>query len=217
MTTSRCTLPSSARGPMDEATQRSQDYTILATASRADERTRVIKHGESFAVFDHAGTIRQAGLGELGIYHEGTRYLSRFEIAIERQRPLLLGSTVRSDTVLIVDYANPDMPEFRGGALPRDTVHLFASSFLWNGTWHARMRLHNFGLAALELDLAVLFAADFVDIFEVRGMRRERRGELREPRVEPGRVTLAYEGLDHVMRTTRLAFSPAPTVLTRSR
>jgi glycogen debranching enzyme len=202
---------------MDEATHRSQDYTILATASRADERTRVIKHGESFAVFDHAGTIRQGGIGELGIYHEGTRFLSRFEIALERRRPLLLGSTVRSDNVLLVDYANPDMPEFRGGPLLRDTVHLFASSFLWNGTWYARIRLHNFGMAELELELSLLFAADFVDIFEVRGMRREQRGELREPVVGSEHVTLGYEGLDRLTRTTELVFAPAPALLTRSR
>ena len=168
-------------------------------------------------MFDHAGTIRQAGLGELGIYHEGTRFLSRFEIALERQRPLLLGSTVRSDNVLIVDFANPDMPEFRGGHLPRDTVHMFASSFLWNGAWHARIRLHNFALGPLELELALLFAADFIDIFEVRGMRRERRGELREPVVGKDSVTLAYDGLDRRTRTTVLSFAPAPALLTRTR
>src|SRR6185503_18730956 len=105
-----------------------------------------------------------AGIGELGIYHEGTRFLSRFEIALERRRPLLLGSTVRSDNVLLVDYANPDMPEFHDGPLLRDTVHLFTSCFLWNGTWYARIRLHNFGMAELRLELSLLFAADFVDI-----------------------------------------------------
>ena len=35
----------------------SQDYHILATSSRADERTRVVKHDESFGVFDPAGMI----------------------------------------------------------------------------------------------------------------------------------------------------------------
>src|SRR6476661_69907 len=97
---------------MQEIDQEIQDYYILATSSRADDRTRVVKHGESFGVFDPSGSIRRAGIGELGIYHEGTRFVSLFELAIERRRPLLLGSTVRTDGVLIVDLANPDMPDF---------------------------------------------------------------------------------------------------------
>jgi hypothetical protein len=32
-------------------------YHILAASSRADERTRVLKHGDTFAVFDHYDDI----------------------------------------------------------------------------------------------------------------------------------------------------------------
>jgi hypothetical protein len=49
---------------------------ILAASSPADERTRVLKHGDTFAVFDHYGDVKPGGLGEEGLYHEGTRYLS---------------------------------------------------------------------------------------------------------------------------------------------
>src|SRR5258706_7112936 len=108
---------------MQATDPQSQDDYILATNSRADERTRVIKHGETFAVFDTAGTIRPEGYGELGIYHDGTRFLSTFELAIARRRPMLLGSTVRNDGVLVIDLANPDIPDFPGGPLDRDSIH----------------------------------------------------------------------------------------------
>ncbi len=36
----------------------------------------MLKHGDTFAVFDHYGDIKPGGLGEEGLYHEGTRYLS---------------------------------------------------------------------------------------------------------------------------------------------
>lgn len=39
-------------------------YYILAKSSMADDRTRVLKHGEAFAVFDRYGDIQPVGMGE---------------------------------------------------------------------------------------------------------------------------------------------------------
>jgi glycogen debranching enzyme len=204
---------------MHEIDPVTQDYYVLATAARADDRTRVVMHGDSFAVFDAAGTFRKAGLGELGIYHEGTRFLSTFELAIARRRPMLLGSTVRNDAVLAVELANPDIPDFPGGALPRDTVHLASQSCLWDGAWYTRFTVRSYAQRAIDLDLAMMFAADYVDVFEVRGMKRDHRGTLRAPVVdaERGSVVLGYDGLDGRGRTTRLTFSPAPSELLAAR
>ena len=168
-------------------------------------------------MFDPTGTIRQAGIGELGIYHDGTRFLSLFEIALHRRRPLLLGSTVRNDGVLVVDLANPDLPEFAEGALGRESLHVSSTSFLWAAGWYARFHVHNYAHRTVELDLAMLFGADFVDVFEVRGMKRERRGKLRRPHIEHGVITLAYEGIDEVLRTTKITLTPQPRRLTGSR
>jgi glycogen debranching enzyme len=193
-----------------------EDYYILATSTRADERTRVIKHGDSFGVFDHAGMIRQAGIGELGLYHEDTRYLKTFAIALERRRPLLLNSTVLRDNLLNVDLANPDLTD-RPDPLPRDSVHLFVQSFLWERSWHARLRLDNYALRTIDIELSLLFEADHADIFEVRGRQRPRRGRSQPPQIGPGVVSLGYEGLDRVVRTTRMVFHPAPAALTANR
>ncbi|HMG56458.1 MAG TPA: glycogen debranching N-terminal domain-containing protein, partial [Kofleriaceae bacterium] len=193
-----------------------EDYYILATSARRDERTRVIKHGDSFGVFDHAGMIGQAGMGELGLYHDDTRYLSMFEIALERRRPLLLNSTVLRDNVLDVDLANPDLPD-RPEPLVRDSLHLFVQSLLWDRGWHARLELHNYALHAVEIELSLLFDADFADVFEVRGLHRPRRGTLCPPVIGRDEVALSYDGLDRVVRTTRLAFHPAPATLVAGR
>lgn len=50
-------------------------YYILATSALADTSDRVLKHGDTFGVFDRYGDIKPIGLGEEGIFHEGTRYL----------------------------------------------------------------------------------------------------------------------------------------------
>src|SRR5580700_2950363 len=70
-------------------------YPIVAASSRNDERTRVLKHGDTFAVFDHYGDIKPGGLGEEGLYHEGTRYLSCLLLELEGKRPFFLRSGVR--------------------------------------------------------------------------------------------------------------------------
>ncbi len=187
------------------------------TAARADDRTLVLKNGDSFGVFDRAGAIHGAGPGRLGLYHDGTRFLSTLEIAIERHRPLLLGSTVRSDDVLLVDLTNPDLTDRPTGPIARDLVHVYVTSLLLDAVWHARVRLQSYVRRALDLELSMLFAADYADIFEVRGVTRSRRGLLRRPVVGDRSAVLSYEGFDHVVRATRLEFTPKPNVLTGSR
>src|SRR5438128_7766601 len=84
-------------------------FYILATSPVADEQRRVLKHGETFAVFDHYGDIKPEGLGEEGLYHEGTRFLSYLVLRLGNNRPMFLSSTVKEDNdFLAVDLTNPD-------------------------------------------------------------------------------------------------------------
>jgi glycogen debranching enzyme len=193
------------------------DYAILAAVPRANERTRVVKQGNSFAVFDHAGMIRRSSGAELGLYHDGTRFLDHFEIVIERRHLLLLGSSVRRDHVLVVDLANPDLPDASAGPLPRDMIHVFATGFLWDRAWYGRLRVQSYAREPLELELSLLFGADHADIFEVRGVDRLRRGRVLEPIVERDRVVLGYEGLDQVVRRTHIELATPTALLGPSR
>ncbi|HEX7182182.1 MAG TPA: amylo-alpha-1,6-glucosidase [Thermoanaerobaculia bacterium] len=202
---------------MTQILEAQETYSILATEPRADEQTRVLKHGESFAVFDRNGGIRRVGLGEMGLYHEGTRFLSLLQLLLEDQRPLFLSSTVRQDGALAVDLTNPDLKRGPEILLPRDTLHVFGLSFLWDGACYLRWRLRNYGLSPAELRLSLLFAADYADIFEIRGTQRPLRGRLLEPQADGDAVLLSYEGLDGRRRRTRLVFAEPPRELSGSR
>jgi glycogen debranching enzyme len=208
-------MPTFGTAADDEVVSLHEQYYIQATSSRADDRTRVLKHDETFAVFDRFGDLQPVGLGEQGIYHDGTRFLSRLELRIGGRRPLLLSSTVKKENdMLTVDLATPDLKDQSGQlVLPRGTLHVFRTKFLWRSCCYERLRISNFAMTAVDVELAMSFNADYADIFEVRGAKRERRGTRREPAVEHDRVTLAYEGLDGVVRRTRLAFDPAPDEL----
>jgi glycogen debranching enzyme len=192
------------------------DWHILAAATPADERTRVLKHGETFAVFDRYGDVRPGGLGEAGLYHEGTRYLSCLLLDLEGNRPFFIGSTVRDQNdQLIVALTNHDL--FRDGLtrVPVGTLHLSLKKFLWEGACYQRLRIHNYGLEPVETTLVFHVAADYADIFQVRGLARTRRGQDLAPVVgDDGRLTLGYRGLDDLVRRTHFRFDPPPESLT---
>ncbi len=181
------------------------------------ERTRILKHGDTFAVFDLLGDLPGGDGGVEGIYHRDTRHLHYLRVRFGKQAPLFLSSHVqRNNARLNVDLANPDFWENGELILPRDSVHLGRIKFLWEGAAYEILTVRNFSGRRLHITLNIQFAADFRDIFEVRGLRRARRGALRA-RVEGDcRVRHVYSGLDGVERTTEIEFRPAPAELTTS-
>jgi glycogen debranching enzyme len=190
---------------------------ILAASSPADERTRVLKHGDTFAVFDHYGDIKPGGLGEEGLYHEGTRFLSCLLLELEGGRPFFLSSTVRDENdQLAVTLTNPDLLRDAQTTLPLGTLHLALKKFLWKGVCYQQMRVKNYALEPVETTLSLRFEADFADIYEVRGMKRKARGQDMAPDVTGNRVVLSYRGLDSLVRRTLLQFEPPPLSLTAS-
>jgi glycogen debranching enzyme len=200
---------------VEDVIQVHNQFYILATASRAGERTAVLQHGDTFALFDLYGDVGMFGIAEQGLFHEGTRYLSRFGLRLNGRRPLLLTARVKEDNELFgADLTNPDIPlSDSGTVLTRDIIHLFRSRFLWKGAWHEGIRLCNYGHSAIPVALTFDLEADFADIFEVRGMRRARRGTLLEPEVADREVRLRYRGLDNEERWTLVRWSSAPTTL----
>lgn len=192
---------------MSEIIRVSDQYYILATSPLADTQTRVLKQGETFAIFDLYGDVKGIS-GEQGVYHHGTRHLSRTRLLLGEERPLILGSTVTEDNVVFaVDMTNPDMA-MGGRLVPRGALHIFRSLFLWHGICYQRLRLFNYSDTDLEVELGLEVEADFADIFEVRGFVRQTRGVLHPPRVADGELVMHYDGLDGVERRTRVLSSP---------
>ncbi len=204
--------PGTGRAPLAQ-------FFIPATASLQERRPRTLKHGDTFAVFDHNGDALSGPGSPEGLFHRDTRYLSHLYLTISGQRPMLLSSTLREDNAtLTCDLTNPDLFGGEGRLLlEHDLLHLRRSRFLWNGACHERIALRNFDDRPRRISLEVAFAADFADLFEVRGTVRARRGEMLEPELGADRVALAYRGLDGRTRRTWLRFDPAPQELTSAR
>ncbi len=201
--------------PPEEVIRVQDQYYVLASSARADAETRVLKHGDTFGVFDKHGDVAPVGLGEQGLYRDGTRFLSELELRVAGERLSLLSSTVMHENdKLVVDLTNPDI-DLRDGevTLPRGTLHVFRSRLLWGAVMYEQVRITNYGMHAIDVAVAFRFEADFADVFEVRGMRRRERGRRLDSVVDAAGVTLGYEGLDGKIRKTHLAFEPAPVRL----
>ena len=188
-------------------------FYIPATNLPARPR-RTLKHDDTFAVFDSHGDIGATSSGNDGLFHCDTRCLSHLELLISGAQPLLLGSAIQDDNLsYYVDLTNPDVYADDRIALLKDLIHIGRTIYLFEGSLRERIVLTNHGADPVQFSLSVVFASDFADIFEVRGIRRERRGRAWSEALNSHTIVLSYVGLDDVVRRTSLSFEPAPAAL----
>jgi glycogen debranching enzyme len=188
-----------------------EQFAIIADTDRASAPPRVLKQGDTFGVFDQHGDVIPAEAGEQGLYHAGTRFVSRYDVLIGNRRPLLLSSTISEDnTILAVNLTNPDLIKDTKVIVPRGALHVFRARLLWDGHCLERIRVSNHARHPIHLPIALHFDADFADVFEVRGTRRARRGRRLDDLSTREGAVMRYEGLDDVERRTRVGWSELP-------
>ena len=217
------TQPASGPVPVEvgytsPGTTKTAQFFIPASASLQERRPRTLKHDDTFGVFDHNGDVLSGPGSPEGIFHRDTRHLSHLYMTLNGQRPLLLSSTVRdNNAILSCDLTNPDILDAQGRTIvEHDLLHIRRSRFLWQARSYERLAVHNYDIARQRFRLQLEYASDFADIFEVRGTEREKRGADHVPKVQADQVLLAYTGLDHQRRETRLRFEPAPQSISAS-
>jgi glycogen debranching enzyme len=175
---------------------------------------RTLKHGDTFAVLDSHGDIGASAGGPDGIFHDDTRFLSHLKVSLNGCEPLLLGFGIRDDnTMLAIDLTNPDFHAGGQIAVPQHTLHVVRSVFLWSNVAYQRLAVSNHGDHPAALRITISFDSDFADLFEVRGIRRKRRGLASATVIGPAEAALNYQGLDGRRRRTTLHFDPQPSEL----
>ena len=195
-----------------------QQYYITARSSPADDLTRVLKYGNMFAVFDRHGDMGPAGRGEEGLFFQGTRFLTHLVASVWNLRPLLLSSSIQADNfVFTADLANVDVQSGEGTiVVPRDLVHLQRCKFLWQDVSYEEFRIVHYALEPLVIPLRFTLAADFADIFEVRGTHRVNRGKRLPDEILDDTLILSYLGLDGALRQTHIKCYPKPNRISGS-
>src|ERR1700732_2794925 len=138
MNTSSMFEPTTSSHSVDEAS--APQFAIAVSATLQERRTRTLKHGDTFAVFDHRGDIGGEPGNPEGLYHRDTRMLSQLQLLLEEARPLLLSSMTQDDNaVFSADLSNPDLLIDGQVALRRELIHLHRIKFVWNATCYERL------------------------------------------------------------------------------
>ena len=167
------------------------------------------KEGETFLYSDVEGNLDDRKEFGLGLYHRDTRFLSHYRMKLSGRDPVLLSSSSERGYMSAVDLTNPDLYDDDELSVPQQTLNVRRVRVI-AGRVHERIRVKNYNASPVRLTVSLSMAADFADIFEVRGLRRDRRGHFRPPRASGASVEFAYEGLDGVVRRTSVTFEPAP-------
>lgn len=169
---------------------------------------RTLKHDDTFVVLDASGDLGARGHSEQGAYFRGARHLAKLVLRLQGLAPITLsGSLTKNNLVLTAHQTNRAAADT---TLPEGAVHVKREALVVDARLVQQFEFTNFSRVAVTFTAALHFGADFVDVFEVRGAKRSRRGEVRTPKVDGHSVRLEYVGLDEVSRFTTLTFAPKP-------
>ena len=187
-----------------------EHYYILASSVAADLPKLVLKHDDAFLVADRRGDFPNVP-GEFGFYVGDTRFLSLLELRLHGLRGIALNAGVSDDALeAAIDLTNPDMPLQPHLVLPGRSMRLARRLTIFGPQLYHWLAVESFVQERHDLALTLSFAADFVDVFEVRGHPRPQRGEMLPREGDARVVRLGYRGLDGLRRTSTLVFDPPP-------
>jgi len=173
----------------------------------------MLKHTDAFIICNAHGDIVPGEANEEGYYFDGTRFLSKFSLKIAGRTPLLLGSHVKDQNdALVVILTNASL-----GTVQANEIRISKRIFLFESSFYVAVRCENFADRRADFELSVEFAADYADIYEIRGMPRARHGTIQRAHVEESSVDLAYLGLDRESRSTHIEFEPIPQAISASK
>jgi glycogen debranching enzyme len=176
------------------------------------EHALVLKHDRCFFIANPHGDIAPPGHCSLGLFQDDTRILSQYQLRVRGGSPSLLGVQVPQSYIGHVDLAIKDA-EFGGDSWdPKNCIHL-RRELLVSDRLIERLTLTNYLQRSIEYWIELSLGCDFADIFEVRGWKREKRGQFFAPRVQDGMLVAAYQGLDGAMLQTVVRFREPPDQL----
>ncbi|MDP9362666.1 MAG: amylo-alpha-1,6-glucosidase [Chloroflexota bacterium] len=171
----------------------------------------VLKSDELFLVGD--STTDGSGEPATGLYARDTRHLSRFRMMLNRTPLDRLSARVLAPTLASIVEANRPFAFPDGTVVPPQTVSVEQRVDL-GAEVRVSLMVRNFTGRPAPLTLSIRLAADFRDLFGIRGFPRQARGRFTDPRSEGNDVVLGYVARDGLVSETRIAFDQPPAVET---
>ncbi len=167
--------------------------------------------GKTFLSTIVAGDIAPAGAPDVGFFHQDTRFLSHLEFRIDGHRAVVLSSSTEKTFSSQIELTTGNITLRDSFDLPENTVHIRREQLLSADVFFDRFTFENFNQSAVEFTVELLFDADFVDVFQVRGVARSIQGQYYQPITTESSISFFYRGRDNVLRKTQVEMSPKPT------
>jgi glycogen debranching enzyme len=176
---------------------------------------QVLKHDDLFILTGADGNVTPDPDRILGLFHDDTRFLSRYVLTVENLEMVQLSSRVTPQFVGIVRQTNKEKVEDGTVKVWRESIGLERKRFIFGGVFYETIAFRNHNVYPVELKLALRAEADYAHMFACRGYEEAAQGEYVQTVVKTENVfRFGYKGLDHIERHTELRLSPAPQELT---
>jgi glycogen debranching enzyme len=166
--------------------------------------------GKTFSATNVNGDIYPPGSPDVGFFHDDTRFLSHLELRIGGHRTVVLSSSTEKTFSAQIELTTGNITLRDSFDLPENTVHIRREQLLASEIFFDRLTFENFNLSPIDFTVELLFDADFVDVFQVRGVARQRHGQYYEPIIRRNQIAFYYRGLDNVLRHTLIKMAPNP-------
>src|SRR6267154_981709 len=169
--------------------------------------------GKTFLSTTIAGDIMPPGAPDVGFFHDDTRFLSRLELRVDGYRTVVLSSSTEQTFASQIELTTGKSTMRETYEIPENTVHIRREQLLSSETLFDNFSFENFNFQELELNIELAYEADFMDVFQVRGVAREKLGHYYQPIVRHDCIVFHYCGLDGVARETIIQLSPEPEMV----
>jgi glycogen debranching enzyme len=166
--------------------------------------------GKTFLSTNFAGDIMPPGAPDVGFFHDDTRFLSRLELRVGGHRTVVLSSNTEQTFSSQIELTTGQSTLRDTYEIPENTMHIRREQLLSSDVLYDYLTFENFNFQELELHVELAYEADFMDVFQVRGVARGEPGHYYKPIVHGDSFIFYYRGKDDAVRQTVVHFSPAP-------
>ncbi|NNV05111.1 amylo-alpha-1,6-glucosidase [Geobacillus sp. C56-T2] len=165
---------------------------------------RVIKENDVFLLTDREGNIPEHHPYGLGLYTKDTRFLSKWDLRINGEKPVLLSSDAAENYVATILLTNPHMEKNGEVVLWRESLEIERKRFIYDNALYETIKLKNYHPKPVRFEMSVHLDADFADMFIVRGFQSGEVGKRTGQMIGTRSLTFGYVGADGIRRSTEV-------------
>ncbi|MCL6548610.1 MAG: amylo-alpha-1,6-glucosidase, partial [Alicyclobacillus sp.] len=172
---------------------------------------RVIKEDDLFLVSAPGGQVPSPEDDPFGygLYQADTRVLSRLVWRTSPDVWVPLDGTDEGNFRAVYLYTNREWrgDDAAGPAIPRESLFVTRTQMVDGKRLYERVDVQNFGPRPVSFDVVYEVAADFLDMFEVRGFSGGERGSPAAVEALGDELRFSYAGSDGVLRQTTVCLA----------